>query len=438
MSERSAVAAVSRLGLGARGPELIDARSDASGWARAQLVDLPSLPRELHGLPTTAEVVAAGAAAREGGEDARDAYRKAARAQYGREVAARCAARAATERPVYERVVAFFANHFAVSVQKRPVVGLAGGLEREVIRPRATGRFGDLLVAAARHPAMLLYLDQAQSVGPNSKAGQKRDQGLNENLAREILELHTLGVDGGYQQEDVEALARALTGWSVGADAAAQGGFQFRPNRHEPGAVTVLGKRYAEDGEAQALAVLHDLALHPSTARFVCAKLARHFVADEPPTPLIDAMVHTFLGSGGHLQHVLVTLLEHDACWDDGARKLRTPDDLVTAAARALDLADGEPLATSLTRLGQMVWGPDSPAGWPDDAASWMGPGALLDRVEWAEDVAERVGDGVDARQVLERALGDRAGPKTVAAVTGAADRRGLALLIASPDFQWR
>ena len=307
---------------------------------------------------------------------------------------------------------------------------------QEHIRPRVLGRFGELLAAVARHPAMLLYLDQAQSTGPNSKAGQKRDQGLNENLAREILELHTLGVDGGYSQEDVEAFARALTGWSVGADAT--GGFQYRPNRHEPGAVTILGKRYADDGESQALAVLDDLAVHPSTARFVCTKLAKHFVADEPPASLVDAMVHTFLGSGGHLQHVLVTLLEHDSCWDDGARKLRSPDDLVTAAARALDLPDGKPLAMSLTRLGQMVWGPNSPAGWPDDAASWMGPGALLDRVEWAGDVADRVGESVDARGVLERTLGDHVSPKTVAAVMGAADRRGLALLIASPDFQWR
>lgn len=438
MGKRSAMVAVARLGLGARGPELADATSDAAGWARAQLVALPHTPRAFDDLPTAAEVVAAGAVAREGGEVAREAFRRETREQYTREAAARCLVRATSERPVYERLVAFFANHFAVSVQKRPVVGLAGSLEREAVRPRVTGRFGDLLVAVARHPAMLLYLDQAQSTGPHSKAGEKRDKGLNENLAREILELHTLGVDGGYTQEDVGALARALTGWSVGAEAAAKDGFQYRPNRHEPGAVTILGKRYAEDGEAQALAVLADLAIHPKTARFLCTKLARHFVADEPPEALVDAMVHTFLGSGGHLQHVMVTLLEHDACWDAAHRKLRTPDDLVTAAARALDVSDGGVQAASLTRLGQMVWGPDSPAGWPDDAASWMGPGALLDRVEWAEDVGERVGERVRADLVLERSLGERASPKLVAAVSSASDRRGVALLVASPDFQWR
>ena len=438
MGKLVAVAAVSRLGLGARGSELVDARSDAPGWAKAQLVGLPASPAGFEGLPTAAEIVAAGAVARAGGDEAREAFRKAQRDQYAREAASRCAVRAISERPVLERMVALLANHFAVSVQKRPVVGLAGSLEREAIRPRATGRFADLLVAVTRHPAMLLYLDQAQSVGPNSKAGQRGDKGLNENLAREILELHTLGVDGGYGQPDVEAFARSLTGWSVGTEGGTADGFQFRPNRHEPGAVTILGKRYPEDGEAQALAVLNDLAVHPSTARFVCTQLARHFVADEPSTALVDAMVHTFLGSGGHLQHVLVTMIEHDACWAVDARKLRSPDDLVTAAARALDVRDGAVLARSLMRLGQAVWGPNSPAGWPDDAPSWMGPGALLERVEWAEDVADSAGDHVVAGDVLERTLGDRAGDKTRAAVAAAGDRRGLALLIASPDFQWR
>lgn len=437
MGKRSGVAAVSRLGLGARGPELSDAGSDPVGWAKAQIVALPQVPEEFDGLPTTAEVVAAGAAARDGGEDAKQAYRKAAREQYSLEAAARCLVRVTSERPVYERLVAFFVNHFAVSVQKRPVVGLAGAFEREAIRPRVTGRFVDLLVAVARHPAMLLYLDQAQSAGPHSKVGEKRDKGLNENLAREILELHTLGVDGGYAQQDVEAFACALTGWSVGVDAGTDG-FQYRANRHEPGAVTILGKRYSQDGEAQALAVLNDLATHPSTARFVCTKVARHFVADEPPKALIDAMVHTFVGSGGHLQHVLVTLFEHEACWDATSRKLRTPDDLVTAAARALDVVDGKVLAQSMTRLGQTVWAPNSPAGWPDDTASWMGPGALLDRVEWAEDVGDRVGDDVRASAVVLRSLGERASEKTIAAVSAASDRRGVALLIASPDFQWR
>lgn len=441
MRHRDAATAAIRLGLGARPGEIEAIGTDPAGWAADQLTPERHLPEVYAGFASTAARVDEAMAARAGGKEARQALQKELRTRFHTEARLRAAYRAGSDRPVAERLVAFWSNHFAVSVQKGAVLPFAIGLERDAIRPRAVGRFEDVLVAVVKHPAMLMYLDQPQSVGPRSRAGTRTGKGLNENLAREILELHTLGVDGGYAQSDVEAFARVLTGFALGStEERGVDGFRFAPNRHEPGNKTILGKDYREDGEQEALAVLHDLAGHPSTARHMCGKLARHFVRDEPSEKLIAAMSKAWLDSDGDVARVLGVMLDADETWATDARKLKSPDDLVTSAARAIGVrGDGAPLIASLQRLGQVPFNAPSPAGWPDVAAAWAGPGAVLDRVEWAETAGERVGPRVaDPVALAEHALGDRLRPATRAAMQAADPARAVALMIAAPEFQWR
>lgn len=384
--------------------------------------------------------------------------RRAGEEPYQRFVAARTEAALATPAPFVERLVHFWANHFAVSVDKRNVTGMAGLLEIEAIRPNVLGRFGDLLQAVARHPAMLLYLDQIQSVGPASRVGARAAAagrsgvGLNENLAREILELHTLGVRSGYGQADVIELARALTGWSVSGlvpppyvralgGHAGLGGepgrFVFVDGLHEPGPRTILGRPYAAEGEAQAAAVLADLAVHPATARHVATKLARHFATSDPPPGLVTRLERAFLDSGGDLPTVYRALVEAPETWAAPGR-FRTPWDWALAAWRGLGLRapDGAATARLLAQLGQPTWRPGSPAGFDDTDAAWIGPEALVRRVEVAEQLARRAGDAADARELAERLLPGGPSAATAQAVARAdSGSQAIALLLASPDF---
>jgi uncharacterized protein (DUF1800 family) len=295
-----ATIAVNRFGLGAKGAELASAESDPRGWLEQQLGVAPLLT----GLPAgpvlyteyarrAAEMAAmkGQAAAMQSNMPGAGQY---ARDAYAAEVTARSQAAATTDAPLAERLVWFWSNHFTVSSLSVPaLVPLAGAFEREAIRPYVLGSFANMLAASTRHPAMLTYLDNGRSVGPNSPAGQKTGRGLNENLGREVLELHTLGVTGGYTQQDVTTFAKALTGWTVdrSRDGSPGGGaFKFEPQTHEPGDKTILGKSYADDGEGQAAAVLRDIAVHPATARHVATKLARHFIADTPPGEAVDRL----------------------------------------------------------------------------------------------------------------------------------------------------
>ncbi|HXG81346.1 MAG TPA: DUF1800 domain-containing protein, partial [Sphingomicrobium sp.] len=263
-------------------------------------------------------------------KSARRYLRRSIVEQYAVMVAARTEAAVTSPAPFAERLVHFWANHFAVSADKPQVIGMAGLLEFEAIRPNLMGRFADMLIAVEQHPAMLMYLDQWQSIGPDSVAakyvarrGQKR--GLNENLAREILELHTLGVDGGYSQADVTELARALTGWTVaglvrGPAARALGGgtpgnFQFAELIHQPGERYILGRRYGQPGLNQARSVLLALAAHPSTARHLATKLARHFAGDDPPKAMIDRLAAAYMKSGGDLPAVYRAIIDSPEAW---------------------------------------------------------------------------------------------------------------------------
>src|SRR4051794_11599635 len=237
-----------------------------------------------------------------------------------------------------ERLVWFWSNHFCVSADKGNVRPICGAYEREAIRPHVLGRFGDMLFAAESHPAMLIYLDNARSIGPESMAGVRQKRGLNENLAREILELHTLGVRSVYTQTDVTSFARVITGWSVvppRQDPARAGEFQFNPRTHEPGAHTVIGKSYPENGMEQGRAVLAALARHPATAKHIATKLARHFIADEPPPALVQRLTRRFLDSDGDLKELAKALVTAPEAWDTARPKLKRPGEWVIAALRA-------------------------------------------------------------------------------------------------------
>ena len=297
---------------------------------------------------------------------------------YLAEFAARLDRIASAEIGYVERLVAFWANHFTVSAATGQTERiLVGAYEREAIRPHVLGTFPDMLFAATRHAAMLTYLNNAVSVGPNSRAGRRSSRGLNENHAREIMELHTIGVDGGYTQADVTALANVLTGWSISRgdkDGLPLGAFMFRAAAHEPGPQTIMGKVYDQPGEAQGRAVIADLAASPATARHIATKLARSFVADDPPPALVERLAADFRTTGGNLLSLSRTLVESDEAWT-GPGKFKTPQQFLWSSLRALDLRPRPRQALSALRtLGQLPWNPPSPAGYDDTGAHLARP----------------------------------------------------------------
>jgi uncharacterized protein (DUF1800 family) len=314
---------------------------------------------------------------------------------------------------------------------------LLGAFVAEAIRPHVTGRFVTMLLAVMRHPAMLLYLDNVGSIGPRSRAGLRTHRGLNENLARECLELHTLSPAAGYTQDDVTALARILTGWSIELQAEPLG-FRFRPAAHEPGAQALLGQSFDPD-EAGGIAAQQFLADHPSTHHFLATKLVRHFVADTPPPAAVRRIESVLRDTRGDLGAASAALVALDDAWQPGA-KLRMPQEFVLAGFRALDIPTDEAfrMTGAFNVLGQPLWTAPAPNGWPDQAADWSAPEAMIRRIDWANGIAGRIGTR-DPLDLADAVLGPLLRPATQMAMAHAASRRdATTLLLTSPEFQRR
>lgn len=374
---------------------------------------------------------------------------------YAESIAARITVAAQSENSFAERLVHFWSNHFAVSIDKPIVLGFAGLHEFEAIRPNIMGRFSNLLKAASLHPAMLIYLDQIQSIGPNSTAGalvnarrRNRQFGLNENLAREIMELHSLGVRGGYDQNDVVQLANALTGWTVSGlsrDILAQrlnldgnyGAAAFAPPLHQPGSVKVLGKSYNQSGKAQSLAILDDLATHPSTAKHIATKLACHFAADNPPEALVSRLEQNFLKTGGDLASLYETLIASPEAWQ-AEGKYTSPWEWSIAANR---IHQGQELPAKqmlnmMRRMGQNPWRPGSPAGFGDKKSDWLGPDMLLKRIEVSRLIAARADKNINVSQLAQQIFPDSLSQTTALEISRAqSQRQAYAMLLVSPEF---
>ncbi|MFD3265723.1 DUF1800 domain-containing protein [Phenylobacterium ferrooxidans] len=459
-----AAIAVTRFGLGARSGEIRGARQDPRGFLKAQ-IHREGAQQPQAGAETAQQRLGEfrdyqqdrkAMKAAQGPNDPRPGHRdpvkmaqRMLREDTGADFTARARLGALTPEGFRERWALFWANHFTVSATKLITATVVGPYEQEAIRPHVFGAFAQLLGAAETHPAMLLYLDQAQSIGPGSPAAKYarragRTPGLNENLAREILELHTVGVDGGYAQADVTEFARALTGLSIGGlreDPSRAGAPIFRPMAHEPGARTVMGVRYPAGGREQAGVILADLAQKPATARFICGKIARHFVADTPPPVLVDRLERRWLDTGGQLGEVAKALIDAPEAWAPTQAKFKTPYEFLISSWRA---AGGVPrdisvLAPTLNAMGQRAFSAPSPKGWPEDTASWAGPDAIIKRMAWAQSFAAAAIVDRDPGRLASEALGARLSAPTATAIARAETRaEGLALLLMSPEFQRR
>ena len=436
-----AYVAATRFGYGPRPGDLPSIDRDPRGWLDAQIGNT-TLPAPLQDLPASAPLIARMITEQGKPQGFADYIRTEARPAFDREVGRRTTAAAASDAPFRERLVHFWSNHFTVSVKRVQIMSSAGAFEREAIRPHVFGTFEDMLIAVAQHPAMLIYLDNQYSFGPNSPAGRLRDFGLNENLAREILELHTLGVDGGYGQDDVISLAKLITGWGVARPQdrreGTPGAFLFREPGHEPGGKTLLGKSSRQGGVAEGEAALRDLARHPATARFIAGKLARHFIADDPEPATVARLARVFTDTGGDLAALSRALIDAPEPWDAPLGKFKTPNDLVIATLRALDAPDlrDKDLVGPLALMGQLPFTAPSPAGWSDRSADWLGPEALMTRIEWLRAVSAYT-PIPNALQWADGLLGPVLSDDTRTIVSQAQSAsEAVALVFASPEFQ--
>ena len=408
-----------------------DPGPDPATWLRRQLIQPDPA------IAATTTLADAFAALRSDGEARRAQLpADAARQLFHADLGSLLATTVTTPAPFRERLVQFWANHFTVSVRAGMVAPLVAPYLRDAIRATVTGRFAEMLLAVMRHPAMLIYLNNGQSAGPNSVAAARRNAGLNENLARECLELHTVTPASGYTQADVAAFARTLTGWSIESQDGA--GFRFRPLLHEPGEKVLLGRRIPE-GQEGGVQVLNWLADHPATHRNLATKLVRHFVADVPPADSVRRVEGVLRDTRGNLGAAAAELVSLPAAWAP-LTKVRTPFDYVVAALRATALQpDRRPgIPAALAGLGQPAFNAPAPIGWSDKGADWVAPEAMMRRMDWAHAFANHPGLPEPA-QLADAALGSLLTPATVTALRQAGSRRdALTLLLTSPEFQRR
>ena len=356
-----------------------------------------------------------------------------------REAKARLDAAIAPEIGFVERLIWFWSNHICISADVTQ--SMAGGYEREAIRPNVLGRFPDMLLASAGHPAMLFYLDNSRSIGPRSVAGLVNTRGLNENLAREILELHTLGVRSVYTQEDVTSFAKVLTGWTIipaGTNPDHGGEFVFNPRMHEPGPQTIVGKVYSQADAAQGRAVLADIARHPATAAHVARKLARHFAADEPPPALVERLTRCFLDTDGDLKEIAKALIDAPETWSIERVKLKRPSEWLISAWRGIGvMPPAQPALQAMGYLGERMWRPSAPQGFADVQAAWID--GLAQRLDIANRIAGLVQERIEPDAFVETALGPLASDETRKTIERADSRQqALTLAMMSPEFQRR
>ncbi len=440
-----------RFGLGA-GPNDLP-QSDPRGALKAQVqgADTGLASGAFDGLPTGLDALDA----QKADEAARKAYLKAGKpagqkpheqrkSLFKADLNAQIGWACTTAAGFRERLVWFYANHFSVSIMQGNTFALVGPMIREAIRPHVNGNFTAMVLAAERHPAMLRYLDNEESMGADSTAGIRKGKGLNENLGRECMELHTVGLSAGYTQADVTSMAKILTGWSVagtqgGGDAT---GFKYRPALHEPGPQTVLGQIF-DGGEQAGIDALTYLSRHPAAYRMLATKLVTHFVADQPAPDDVARIAAVLTETGGDLAATASALVDLDAAWAPG-QKLKTPQEYIVSALRAAPAEDGNPVDYFgvSSQLGQPFWGAPLPNGWSDQAANWDGSDAILSRIDWAYTYAGRLDNGSAGPQpadVAATALGPMLRPVTSNAIAHAGSRReALTLLFAAPEFQRR
>jgi uncharacterized protein (DUF1800 family) len=488
---RLAAIAAHRFGLGPRPGELRVIAGDPRGWVKSQLGPQRALPAPIAALPSAEDDLLAfgrwlarrrlrggnaqrleDRAERQGvtqeelqrlsvEEDFVENFRE----RVTRAVGARVEAALVSETPVHERLVHFWSNHFTVSTAKPGAVALPPSFEKDAIRPHVGGRFADMLLASTKHPGMIVYLDNWLSIGPNSQTAQNprrgrrlpgggRPTGINENLAREILELHTLGVNGDYTQRDVQALAAIITGWTyerprlrdLVSDRVAErnGGqlFEFDADAHEPGPKTLLNRTYPQTGVEQGEAALRDLAAHPSTARFLATKLCRHYIADDPPAPAIARVERAFRESDGDLARTMEALVDSPEAWAEPFAKFKRPEEYAIALLRSANLRTLPPGAgiAALAAMGQRPYSAPGPDGWADSADAWLTADLVWKRLEFAQAYAARIARAdLDPVIVGEACLGPLLSEETRTAVSRAeSPAQGLALLYGAPEMQRR
>ncbi|GBQ70402.1 hypothetical protein AA103196_2481 [Ameyamaea chiangmaiensis NBRC 103196] len=427
--------ALNRFGFGPRPDE--QPPSDVRGWLRDQIhaADSPGFPADLPSGSDGLRLLAQQRMRKIQGDTLVNPVVKA-------ETVAQMGTLLTTDQPFRERLVWFWANHFTVSTRQGGTRATIGAYVREAIRPHVTGRFADMLHAVMRHPAMLMYLDNASSIGPNSPVGLKQHRGLNENLARECLELHTLSPASGYTQADVTSFAAILTGWSVDLKAETPG-FVFRDNAHEPGSHAIMGTDFPP-GEAGGLAALDWLATHPATYRHLATQMAAHFVGENPAPSAIAQLERALRATQGNLGTAALALVDLPDAWRPGTR-FRAPFDYTLAVARALSMMPdaqaphpgGLTIAGGMRTLGQPLWGAPLPNGWSDRAADWSQPADMMARADWAYSLSAHVRDGPDPIEIARAMLGPALRPATATAIHHAGGRTdALTLLFTAPEFQ--
>ena len=453
MPSKQTLIATNRFGLGATPADIERAKDKPKAWLKSQIKSSTAMPSLFSDQPSSADILRQSYENRRVKDEAsRKALNKKKRQGFNQALRTRLKYQVQTDQPFAERLVRFWSNHFTVS-RTRGLIGPAlPAYENEAIRPFIFGQFEELLLNVTQHPCMLIYLDNISSIGPNSRQGSRRGKDLNENLAREILELHTMGAQGDYTQSDVTNFAKILTGWTVARQRkkpknqkAPPGQFFFNPRTHEPGPKEILGKSFKQGGVNQGIEALKYISHHPSTARFVATKLVRHFIDDTPSAGDIQKIEQVFIKTKGDLAVVSEALIDLKSAWDMSGSKIKTPEELMISTLRAmttkyaLKLPRRQLLFPALKSMGQEIFRAPSPAGWPDKGEAWIAPESLTHRLEWIRAFSRQSPGDINPVSIFNQTIAPFATEDAARLIKGAPSRAdGLALIFSSPAFQRR